>query len=71
MLAVTHHCLVRVAALRVGIRNFEAYAVLGDDVVIYHDSVAKAYASLMSDLGVGINMGKSVISKDFAEFAKT
>jgi hypothetical protein len=71
MLAFTHHVLVRVAALKCGMRNFDNYAVLGDDIVIYNDAVASAYANIMAGLGVGINMGKSVISKDFAEFAKT
>lgn len=70
MLTVTHHVIVRVAALKVGIKNFSDYAILGDDIVICNDSVATEYLSLMHALGVDINLGKSVISKDFAEFAK-
>jgi hypothetical protein len=70
MLALTHHVLVRAAALRVGIRNFDLYAVLGDDIVIAHDLVAQSYLELMSTLGVSINLGKSLISSEFLEFAK-
>lgn len=70
MLALTHHILVRIAALRVGMRNFEDYAILGDDIVIYNDKVAKSYYNLLTSLGVSINLSKSVESYDFAEFAK-
>jgi len=70
MLTITHHVIVRVAALQVGLQNFSDYAILGDDIVICNDDVAAKYLSLMSSLGLDINLGKSVISKDFAEFAK-
>jgi hypothetical protein len=70
MLAVTHHVIVIMAAHRAGINNFRNYAVLGDDIVIYNDVVASEYLTLMNSLGLNINQGKSVISKDFAEFAK-
>jgi hypothetical protein len=69
MLALTHHLIVKESALRAGIANFSAYALLGDDIVIRNSAVAKEYLSLMSDLGVSINLSKSVISLDFAEFA--
>lgn len=70
MLALTHHTIVKLAALRVGISNFTDYCVLGDDVVIANDLVASEYYNLMKLLGVSINLSKSVQSKDFAEFAK-
>lgn len=70
MLALTHHIIVLEAARLAGISHFKDYAVLGDDIVIYNDAVAEQYLSLMNNLGVSINLGKSVISKDFAEFAK-
>lgn len=70
MLALTHHVIVRIAAHKVGINNFSDYCVLGDDIVIRNDAVADAYYNLMADLGVSINLGKSVNSNDFAEFAK-
>jgi len=70
MLALTHHVIVRIAAHRVGVQNFSAYCILGDDVVIRNDLVADEYYKLMSALGVSINLSKSVNSTEFAEFAK-
>jgi len=71
MLALTHHVLVRVAANRVGLPNFDHYALLGDDVVIANEKVAKAYHQLMTvTLGVEINLSKSLISSHSFEFAK-
>jgi len=69
-LALTHHFIVKVAAIKARVFNFKDYCVLGDDIVIYHDQVAQEYQNLMSALGLTINPNKSVISKDFAEFAK-
>jgi len=71
MLALTHHTIVQLAALRAGLTTkFTEYAVLGDDIVIASEPVAKEYLQIMSDLGVSINLNKSVISNRFAEFAK-
>jgi hypothetical protein len=70
MLALTHHVIVKVAAIRVGLRSFRDYCVLGDDIVIRNDAVASEYYDLMKGLGVSINLSKSVNSNDFAEFAK-
>jgi hypothetical protein len=70
MLALTHHLVVAKAAELAGISNFTQYALLGDDIVINHDIVAERYVHLMESLGVSINMSKSVISNDIAEFAK-
>jgi len=70
MLALTHHIIVRVSALRCGISNFSDYAILGDDIVIRNNAVAKEYVLVLKYLGLSINMSKSVISSDFAEFAK-
>jgi len=71
MLALTHHIIVLVAARRVGLANFTEYAVLGDDLVIANEAVAMTYLTLTEDLGVEINLSKSLISKDgVAEFAK-
>lgn len=44
--------------------------MLGDDVVIFNRKVAQRYLVIMKDLGVGINLVKSVVSKDTFEFAK-
>jgi hypothetical protein len=75
MLAITHHIIVQTAASRTGLFErevwFEDYAVLGDDVVIGNSSVASSYLALMSDLGVDINLSKSVVSTTGSlEFAK-
>jgi len=71
MLAVTHHVVVQIAANRVGESNFNHYALLGDDIVIANTSVAKAYHSLMTnELGVDINLSKSLVSEHSFEFAK-
>jgi hypothetical protein len=69
MLALTHHIIVKESALRAGIEGFTDYALLGDDIVIKNGKVAEQYLILMNSLGVSINMSKSVISYDFAEFA--
>jgi hypothetical protein len=76
MLALTHHFIVQYAAssLSSGPNKgvwFEDYAILGDDIVIADDSVAKVYLSLMESLGVEINLSKSLVSdKGVMEFAK-
>jgi hypothetical protein len=72
MLALSHHVIVRVAALRNGLNpKLVNYAVLGDDIVINNDRVSSAYLLLMNELGLKISMGKSIVSKRFTEFAKT
>jgi hypothetical protein len=71
MLALTHHTIVRIAANRVGITNFTHYALLGDDIVLANKSVADSYHHLMTTvLGVDIHLSKSLVSKDYFEFAK-
>lgn len=71
MLALTHHVLVQVSAIKAGISGrFIDYCILGDDVVIANDSVAKEYSLLMENLGVDISENKSIISSMFTEFAK-
>lgn len=71
MLALTHHFIVQFAAhLSGSSRWFEAYVVLGDDIVIFDNDVAEKYLLIMKDLGVDINLVKSVQSSDSFEFAK-
>jgi hypothetical protein len=73
MLALTHHIIVYMAAKRAGYRfgSFKDYALLGDDIVIGQKSVAKAYYSIMTELGVEIGLFKSLISPNgHLEFAK-
>lgn len=71
MLALTHHVIVRIAAIRVGYSHFNHYALLGDDIVIANESVARSYHYIMTQtLGVSINLSKSLVSKHAFEFAK-
>jgi hypothetical protein len=71
MLALTHHFIVQFAAWKEGWPKwFSDYLVLGDDIVIFNSKVAQRYLLIMKDLGVGINLVKSVVSKDTFEFAK-
>jgi hypothetical protein len=72
MLALTHHAIVQFAAFRAGVDGwFKDYAVLGDDVIIGTEDVAKHYLRVMEILGVEIGLAKSLISKNKSgEFAK-
>jgi hypothetical protein len=72
MLALTHHALVQFAAYRAGeARWFDLYAVLGDDVVIAHDGVAREYVRLCERIGLGIGIAKSLEARgQTLEFAK-
>jgi len=77
MLAFIHHAFVQWSAflagkVKLGSGWFAGYAILGDDVVIASQSVAKQYAVLMSRMGVGIGAHKSMSSGSglALEFAK-
>jgi hypothetical protein len=72
MLALTHHAMVQFCAFRAGFKGwFTLYAVLGDDVVIANDCVARKYRALCRLLGVEIGLNKSLVSKwRTLEFAK-
>lgn len=52
-MALTHHFIVRIAAIRAGkTARFSDYFLLGDDLVIANDLVAQAYKELISKLGM-------------------
>jgi hypothetical protein len=78
MLALTHHCIVQWAWWRVckelgqGYSWYAFYAILGDDVVIMGDRVARAYVKIIRSLGVTISEHKSLVSRGgrCLEFAK-
>jgi hypothetical protein len=72
MLALTHHAIVQWAAKMEGIEGwFDLYAVLGDDIIIAHDGVARRYVRICEWFGVEIGLAKSLISKGrTCEFAK-
>nr|AHF48627.1 RNA-dependent RNA polymerase [Sclerotinia sclerotiorum mitovirus 11] len=70
MLALANHILV-ISSLPSYNKGSGQYAVLGDDVVIANDLVARSYHSIMVDiLGVKINLSKTLVSEHSFEFAK-
>jgi len=70
LFAVTHHVAVRLAAERAGFPDFQSYALLGDDIVLTNEAVAKQYRALLDEVGVNISDTKSHVSDDTYEFAK-
>jgi hypothetical protein len=67
---ITHHLVVAWAAHQSGLSNFCDYIILGDDIVIKNNKVAKNYIKAMTRLGVDISVPKTHVSKDTYEFAK-
>lgn len=74
LFALSHHYIVWIAAEIAYPRRkdpFWDYAILGDDVVIGDEQVAKEYTHLLSRMGVTISLSKSLISRNGTlEFAK-
>jgi hypothetical protein len=77
-LAITHHWIVQLAALRITRNNTSVpewnteYEVLGDDIVIFNRELAEEYLNIMAVIGCGINLNKSIVShtRPVFEFAK-
>jgi hypothetical protein len=67
---LSHHVMVRIAAMKVGNPYFTNYALLGDDIVIGDANVAREYLAIMKSLGVDISESKSHTSDRMFEFAK-
>nr|WLK77423.1 RNA-dependent RNA polymerase [Suillus luteus mitovirus 6] len=67
---LTHHLVVHWCAHLNGISNFNQYIILGDDIVIKNDKIAKTYIEVIGKLGVSISAQKTHVSKDTYEFAK-
>jgi hypothetical protein len=69
-LALVHHFLVYVAARRAGVsypgKPFWDYLVLGDDLDLGDELVAKEYLDLTTSLGIPVNVLKSIISNQGA-----
>lgn len=75
MLAVTHHLIVQHCARSSGKvlpgTWYDKYELLGDDIILFDESVAKLYLSVMDKLGVKITLSKSVVARnETIEFAK-
>jgi hypothetical protein len=63
-LALCHHALVQFAAKRAGLSGwFTGYLVLGDDITIALESVAKAYLEVCAEFGIKVGLAKSLVSK--------
>jgi len=67
---LTHHLVVYYCAHLCGLKNFDQYMILGDDIVIKNDAVAEAYIKVIKGLGVELSLQKTHVSKDTYEFAK-
>jgi hypothetical protein len=67
---LTHHLVVYYCAQLNGLSKFDQYMILGDDIVIKNDAVAKTYINVISRLGVGLSLQKTHVSHDTYEFAK-
>jgi len=60
-MAITHHVIVRYAALLEGLSPFSDYLIIGDDVAIANRRVGERYMALMAELEVPISLGKSIL----------
>jgi len=67
---LAHHLVVQFCAKLNGKFPFTNYIILGDDIVIKDNKVARSYIKFMNKLGVGISLHKTHVSKDTYEFAK-
>jgi len=70
MFTLAHHLVVHWCASLEGVSNFNQYIILGDDIVIKHDAIAKRYIKVIKSLGVELSLTKTHVSKDTYEFAK-
>lgn len=68
LFALTHHMLVYGICTVFGI-DPDCYRILGDDIVIGNDTVARHYVSVMEEMGCRIAHEKSISSTKSAEFA--
>lgn len=70
-MALSHHFLVRLSAIRAGITGpYCDYFLLGDDLVIYNDLVAEQYKILLKQYDMPFSEAKTHVSFDTFEFAK-
>jgi len=67
---LSHHAVVQFAAYECGLYPFKEYILLGDDIVIYNNKVAKKYKEVINSLGVDCSESKSHESEFTYEFAK-
>lgn len=66
-----HHFLIYVCCQEIGISWKSAkYKLLGDDIIIFDDSLAKKYQEIILLIGMDIQLQKSHIGNSLFEFAK-
>jgi len=76
MLNLVHHMMIQFIAVHLGKvprgEWYLDYIVLGDDLALFDKEVADRYLSLCKQLGVGINLSKSIVAENrpVLEFAK-
>lgn len=71
MFALCHHLVIQHSARLAGEKlPYENYMMLGDDVVLGDDHVAKHYMTILERLGVETSPSKTHTSKTTYEFAK-
>jgi len=76
MLNLMHHMMIQFIAVHLGKVSpgqwYKDYIVLGDDLALFDKDVADRYLLLCKELGVSINLSKSIVSQDrpVLEFAK-
>jgi hypothetical protein len=69
--ALTHHFVVYVACVRLGMKWRSCkYVVLGDDVLIGDPLLAEEYLAMLVALGVEVSSAKTYVSPHMCEFAK-
>lgn len=67
---LTHHIIIHYCIEATRTRNKRCYVILGDDVVIADDKVARVYLQCIKSLGVSISPLKSHTSANSYEIAK-
>jgi hypothetical protein len=67
---LTHHLLVHYCAFLNGVHDFNQYIILGDDIVIKNDNIARTYMSVLKNMGVEVSLNKTHVSNNTYEFAK-
>lgn len=76
MLNLMHHLMIQFIACQLRKSTidswYDQYVILGDDLVLFDKDIADYYLFFCKELGVTINLSKSIISKDrpVLEFAK-
>lgn len=70
IMALTHHFIVQLAALRARVDDYRGYALLGDDLVLTDERVAREYQELLRILDMPYSAAKTHVSIDTYEFAK-